>query len=147
MCGPSGSGKSTYARTLEADGMVRLSIDVELWQRGITSAAAPAGVRDEIETELRERLLALVAAGRDVVVDFAFASRVRRDDYRRLLEPVGVVPETVYLATDRATVLARVRSRRGDHADDYELPAEVVARYFDQFEVPTADEGPLTVIS
>lgn len=30
MCGPAGSGKSTYARRLEAQGMVRLSIDHEL---------------------------------------------------------------------------------------------------------------------
>jgi len=53
---------------------------------------------------LRVRLLELVASGADVVLDFSFWSRRMREDYRDLLEPTGVVPETVYLATDRETV-------------------------------------------
>ena len=85
MCGPSGSGKSTYARRLEGDGMVRLSFDVEMWHRGISTVPLPPDVRDEIEAGLRARLLELVAAGRDVVLDFSFWSRRMRDDYRRLL--------------------------------------------------------------
>jgi hypothetical protein len=124
--------------------MVRLSIDVEIWKRGVSEV--PDETRDEIAAELRARLLELVAAGRDVVVDFSFWSRRMRADYRRLLEPTGIVPETVYLATDRETVLARVRARRGSHPDDFRLTEEVAARYFDHFEVPSADEGPLTVI-
>jgi gluconate kinase len=69
-----------------------------------------------------------------------------RDEYREFLRPLGVVPETVYLATDRATVLQRISARAAQGGDDFKLSAEVAARYFDHFEVPTADEGPLTVI-
>jgi predicted kinase len=112
MCGPSGSGKSTVARDLERRGMVRLSFDQEAWRRGITTAPVPVEVGREIEAELRARLLTLVVAGRDVVLDFCFATRALRDDYRALLAPTGVVPETIYLATDRETALARVRARR-----------------------------------
>ena len=146
MCGPSGSGKSTYARRLESTGMVRLSFDEEMWRRGISTVPVPADVRDDIESGLRERLLELVAAGTDVVLDFSFWSRRMRDDYRELLGPTEVVPETVYLATDRDTVLRRMRMRRGAHPDDFVLTDELVARYFDHFEPPTPDEGPLTVI-
>lgn len=124
--------------------MVRLSIDVEIWERGLS--AASEDVRGEIEAELCGRLLELVAAGRDVVLDFSFWSCRMRARYRRLLEPTGVVPETVHLATDRATVLERVRARRGSHPDDVVLTEELAAAYFDHFETPTADEGPLTVI-
>jgi hypothetical protein len=60
-----------------------------------------------------------------------------RADYRRLLEPTGVVPETV---------LERVRARSGSHPDDFVLAEGLAARYFDHFEVPSAAEGPLTVI-
>src|SRR6476620_4869883 len=129
MCGPSGSGKSTYARRLEGDGMVRLSFDVEMWHRGISAVPLPPDVRDEIEAGLRARLLELVAAGSDVVLDFSFWSRRTRDDYRKLLEPAGVVPETIYLPTDRVTVLERVRNRRGSHSDDYMLTEEFAAQY------------------
>lgn len=145
MCGPSGSGKSTYARRLEAGGMVRLSFDQETWRRGLT---APLSVEaaTEIEIDLRARLLELVRSGADVVLDFSFSTRALRDDYRALLAPLGVVPETVYLATDRATALARLRARRGTGGDDLALDEDVAARHFDTFEVPTPDEGPLRVV-
>jgi predicted kinase len=146
MCGPAGAGKSTYARRLESEGMVRLSFDVEMWRRGISTVPLPRETRDGIEAGLRVRLLELVAAGTDVVLDFSFWSRRMRDDYRSLLAPTGVVPETIYLATDRETVLSRMRTRRGGHSDDFALTEDLVARYFDHFEPPTPDEGPLTVI-
>ncbi|HEX6874371.1 MAG TPA: ATP-binding protein [Nocardioidaceae bacterium] len=146
MCGPAGSGKTTYARRLEAQGMTRLSFDVEMWRRGITSVTLQPAIRAEIEGDLRDELLRLVAAGADVVLDFSFWSRQMRDEWRQLLEPVGVVPETIYLATDRDTVLRRVRDRQGGHSDDYVIPEDLAAHYVDHFEAPTPDEGPLTVI-
>jgi len=72
--------------------------------------------------------------------------RRMREEYRALLEPAGVVPETVYLATDRATVLERVRARRGSHPDDFVLTDGLAVEHFDHFEPPSADEGPLEVI-
>ena len=64
---------------------------------------------------------------------------------RTLLAPAGVVPETVDLTTDRATVLDRVRARTGARADDYPLTPETAALYVDAFEPPTPDEGPLEI--
>ena len=146
MCGPAGSGKSTIARRYEEQGMTRLSFDQEAWSRGITAMPLPREVHQDIERVLRARLLDLVRAGTDVVLDFSFWSRTMRDEYRELLKPLGVVPETVYLATDRATVLQRVSARAARGGDDFMLSPELAARYFDHFEVPTAAEGPLTVI-
>ncbi len=126
--------------------MTRLSFDAEMWRLGISTVPLPPDVRAEIEAGLRDRLLELVAAGTDVVLDFSFWSRRMREDYRDLLAPTGVVPETIYLATDRATVLDRMRSRSGRDADDFVLGEDLVAQYFDHFEPPTSDEGPLTVV-
>jgi predicted kinase len=146
MCGPAGSGKSSVARRYEQQGMSRLSFDQEAWSRGITSMPLPPDVHREIEDVLRARLVELVHAGADVVVDFSFWSRAMREEYRELLRPLGVVPETVYLATDRATVLQRVAARAAADGDDFAISAELAACYFDHFEPPTPDEGPLTVI-
>ena len=146
MCGPAGSGKSTVARQYERQGMTRLSFDQEAWSRGITAMPLPENVRGEIERVLRARLVDLIQAGSDVVLDFSFWSRRMRDDYREFLRPFGVVPETVYLATDRATALQRISARAAQGGDDFKLSAELAAFYFDHFEVPTADEGPVTVI-
>jgi predicted kinase len=126
--------------------MARLSFDVEMWRRGVTEVPPAPEVRDEIEGDLRARLLELVAAGTDVVLDFSFWSRQMREDYRELLRPTGITPETIYLATDRDTVLSRMRTRRGGHPDDFALTEELVATYFDHFEPPTPDEGPLLVV-
>ena len=147
MCGPAGSGKSTIARQYERQGMSRLSFDQEAWSRGITAMPLPDDVHREIEDVLRARLLDLVRAGSDVVLDFSFWSLAKRDEYRALLRPLGVVPETVYLATDRATVLRRTADRAARDGDDFQLSPEAAALYFDHFEVPTAAEGPLTVVT
>ena len=147
MCGPAGSGKSTVARQYERQGMTRLSFDQEAWSRGITAMPLPDDVHRDIEASLRARLEDLVRAGSDVVLDFSFWSRRLRDDYRDLLRPFGVVPETVYLATDRATVLRRLSDRAAGHGDDFQLSAELAAEYFDHFEPPTDAEGPLTVLT
>jgi predicted kinase len=72
----------------------------------------PPDVHRNIEDGLRARLVELVHAGADVVVDFSFWSRAMREEYRELLRPLGVVPETVYLAAGRATVLQRIAARR-----------------------------------
>ena len=100
----------------------------------------------EIERSLRARLVALVEAGEDVVLDFSFWSLSMREDYRRLVRPLGVEPETIYLATPREVALARVRARQAVHPDDFRLSEAAAAEYFDHFEVPTEEEGPLTVI-
>lgn len=146
MCGPAGSGKSTIARELEADGFVRLSFDEEAWRRGIRAQPLAQEVRVEIEDELRQRLVDLVAAHADVVLDYSFWSRKMRDDYRTLVRHLGVEPETIYLATPRDVALTRVLARRNAEANDVHLTADLAAAYFDNFEVPDADEGPLSVI-
>lgn len=85
-------------------------------------------------------------SGADVVVEFSFWSRAMREEYRGLLRPLGVVPETVCLATDRATVLQRAAARAAGDGDDFAISGELAAFYFDHFEPPTAEEGPLTII-
>ncbi|MFC7744378.1 AAA family ATPase [Nocardiopsis composta] len=114
MCGPAGSGKTTVARRLEADGYVRLSIDEEAWNRGWRRQPLPGDVAAAIEEDLRRRLVGLVSAGADVVVDYSFWSRRTRDGYRRLLAPFGVVPVLVHLATPREVALDRIRGRTGE---------------------------------
>lgn len=145
MCGPAGSGKSTIARQLEVNGMTRLSFDEEAWSRGLRAMPVPEGARDGIDAHLRRRLVHLLEQGCDVVLDFSFWSRAMRDDWRHLVAPFGITPETIYMATNRQTCLDRVRTRTLDHADDFTLDPYIAANYFDHFQPPTEDEGPLAV--
>ncbi|HEY1105130.1 MAG TPA: ATP-binding protein, partial [Agromyces sp.] len=129
MCGPAGSGKSTIARRFEAEGMVRLSFDVEAWRRGIRSMPLAPDVHAEIETELQSRLRRAIEQGRDVVLDFSFWSRQDRDRYRALVRSEGIEPETVYVATPRDVVVRRVLARGAEHADDFPLDEALAGAY------------------
>ncbi|MGP9503604.1 AAA family ATPase [Specibacter sp. AOP5-B1-6] len=146
MCGPAGSEKSTMACRLEADGMVRLSFDQEAWDRGIRHMPLSDDAHRDVEDHLRRRLFELIGEERDAVLDFSFWSRAMRDDWRRLLEPHGIVPETMYLATDRTTCLERVAARAHAHGDDFALNPETAAAYFDHFEPPSSDGGPMKLV-
>ena len=147
MCGPAGSGKSTFARQLEAEGMARLSFDTEAWNRGIRAMPLPQHVCDAIEEELIAQLRSYIESGVSVVLDFSFWSRNMRDDYRRLVRGFGVEPETIYLATSRDVVLKRIRKRSCSDSDDFVISEELAGEYFDKFEVPTSEEGPLKIIT
>lgn len=145
MCGPGGAGKTTYAKRLEREGWTRLSFEVEFWDRGIRTMPS-AGVVAEVAADLKSRLLSNVTAGNDVVLDFGFWFRRQRDEYRALLAPHGIVPETVYIATSLETILSRVGDRHGRQADDWPLTEQTATEYFGRFEPPTPDEGPLEVV-
>lgn len=140
MCGPGGAGKTTYAKRLEREGWTRLSFEVEFWDRGITTMAS-AEVVAEVAADLKARLLRHVAAGNDVVLDFGFWFRRQRDEFRALLAPQGIVPETVYIATSLETILSRVGDRHGRSADDWPLTEQTATEYFERFEPPTPGGG------
>lgn len=145
MCGPGGAGKTTYAKRMEREGWIRLSFEVEFWDRGIT--AMPSGaVVAEVAEALKARLLRHVADGDDVVLDFGFWFRRQRDEYRALLAPQGVVPTTIHVATSLDVILSRIGNRHGRYADDWPLTEQTARDYYARFEPPTPDEGPLEVV-
>ena len=146
MCGPAGSGKSRTARDLERAGFARLSFDELAWRRGHHSHPLSAPVAEEIHGHLRELLAEFVRAGVDVVVDSSFWSRESRDNYRDFLAPFGVTPTTYYMATPREIALRRVASREHPGPDSIILTSATAQTYFDHFEVPSADEGPLRIV-
>jgi hypothetical protein len=43
-------------------------------------------------------------------------------------------------------VLQRIGARAARDGDDFKISTELAAFYFDHFEPPTAEEGPLTII-
>ncbi|WP_307109759.1 ATP-binding protein [Rhodococcus sp. SORGH_AS_0303] len=145
MCGPGGAGKTTYAKALEREGWTRLSFEVEFWDRGITTMPS-ADVVADVAADLKARLLRHVTTGDDVVLDFGFWFRRQRDEYRALLAPHGIVPGTVHIATSLETILSRVGDRHGTQADDWPLTEQTATAYFERFEPPTPDEGPLDVV-
>ncbi|WP_099896964.1 ATP-binding protein [Streptomyces sp. TLI_171] len=153
MCGLPGAGKTTYAERLVRRGYARLSIDEVVWQRlgqrdagRVLDSEAYDRLKDEVRREQRRELVELMAAGRDVVVDYSFWNRASRDDYKALVESHGHRWELVHLKADRTTLERRleVRSREaGPNA--VTVDTALFDRYFTDFEEPHG-EGEQVVV-
>ena len=94
MCGVAGSGKTTFSQRLEKEGFFRLSIDEEIWAtNGRFGIDFPIEMIDEYKKEaerkLRNQLIKLIQDKQQVVIDFSFWNRVRREQYKKLIEKYG----------------------------------------------------------
>lgn len=140
-CGVAGSGKSTYARALAEQGWLRLSIDVEAHGRGLTEHPLPDDVTAEIVAQQRDQLATALRDGRDVVVDYSFWSRARRDEYRTLGSASGADVEIVWFDVPRAELRRRLRLRDTQSGPDaVHVPDDLLDRYLAGFEPPAPDE-------
>lgn len=146
VCGVAGSGKTTYAQQLEAQGCVRLSVDEEIWHRfgryGIDySPEEYPRLSQEAEDVVRQRLVDLVAQGRDVVVDLSFWRRASRDEYKQLIEAAGGRWRLVYLQVSRDVLRQRLteRAHRFDANAAFAVTDDTLNAYLAGFEAPNGE--------
>ncbi|MFE4976278.1 AAA family ATPase [Kitasatospora sp. NPDC056651] len=146
LVGITGSGKTTYAqRKLEPQGAVRLSVDEVVHERyGRYGVDYPehtyAGKEAPVVAELCDRLVELVAAGRDVVWDHGLWPRTDREAMKRLVESAGGRWRLLYFPVERDELLRRLaeRNRRGD-ANALIVTPEALDDFFARFEVPRGE--------
>lgn len=145
LCGPSGSGKTTFARRLEGEGYARVGIDQLVHERfGRYGHEVPVEryqeLNDAVEEEFRERVRALVLAGRDVVVDRAMWQRSERDRYKRLVEDAGGRWRLLHLAVPPAELHRRTRERRARaDPDAFPVTDELLDQFLATFEAPDGE--------
>ncbi len=142
MCGLAGAGKSTVARALEADGWLRLSIDVDAWEQGYRQHPLPGDVRDRVVDAHRDRLVVALSREADAVVDYSFWSRAMRDEFRRLAASAGARVTVAFLDVPLATLRDRldVRATGAPAPDAIDVPAALLDTYAAGFERPASDE-------
>ncbi len=137
LAGVSGSGKTTFARTLEARGFVRLSIDEVVWGRGGDWAAEAPRAEDELVGVL----VAHLTAGRDVVLDYPLCQRAARDRYRGLAADLGATTELFWFEAPREVLHARVAARASSPGPNaFPASPEQLDRYLGHAQPPEADE-------
>lgn len=127
MCGVAGSGKTTFAQRLEQKGYVRLSIDEEIWitngRYGIDFQAGKyEQYKADAEMKLRNRLISLIHDKQQVVIDFSFWQRAKRNGYKKLIEG----------------------SQRFDANAAFPITEDILATFLNGFEVPL-DEGEIVI--
>ncbi|MEQ2525171.1 ATP-binding protein [Robertmurraya yapensis] len=143
MCGVAGSGKTTFAQQLEKIGFVRLSIDEEIWKvNGRYGIDFPVenyeNYKVEAENRLRNELIRLLEDKQNVVIDFSFWQRAKRNDYKKLIENAGGEWRLIYLKVSPEVLRERlkVRSKRFDANAAFPITDEILERYLNGFEVP-----------
>ncbi|MEG9295194.1 ATP-binding protein [Mangrovibacillus sp. Mu-81] len=145
MCGVAGSGKTTFSQLLEKEGFIRLSIDEEIWAtRGRYGVDFPIEkieeYKKEAEETLRSRLLNLIRQKQNVVIDFSFWDRARRDRYKKLIENSGGKWRLIYLKVhpddlrDRLTL----RNQRFD-ANSFPISEGLLTSYLEGFQIPEGE--------
>lgn len=147
LVGLTGSGKTTYAkRRLEPGGAVRLSVDelvharhgrygVDYPERDYFALEAPA------VAEVRERLVELVAAGRDVVLDHGLWLRSARQEWMKLVEEAGGRWRLLYFPVDRAELLRRLDERnRNEDANALMVTPSALDDFYARFEPPVDED-------
>lgn len=146
MCGLAGAGKTTYAKRLEGEGYVRLSVDEEVWGRfgryGVDYAPEEyARLSVAAEDVVRQRLRELIAEGRDVVVDLSLWRRAAREDYKRLVEDARAGWRLVYVRVDPAVLRRRLaeRAHRFDANAAFTITDDVFDAYLAGFEAPEGE--------
>lgn len=145
LCGLTGSGKTAYAKHLEAEGCVRLSIDELVHARhGQYDIDYPAcdypRYYSEAVAELDRRLVELLEANKPVVLDHGLWQRSNRDRYKALVEAHGGRWELLYFRTEPSVLrqrLAHRNLRRGANA----LPVsdDMLEDFIARFEEPSGE--------
>ncbi|MCA0151071.1 ATP-binding protein [Rossellomorea vietnamensis] len=150
MCGVAGSGKTTFSQILDQSGFVRLSIDEEIWATsGRWGIDFPMEkfeeYRKEAEEKLRNRLIKLIHDKQQVVIDFSFWDRERRNRYKKLIEDSGGKWMLVYLKVQERDLRERlkVRNQRFD-ANSFPISEELLTSYLNGFEIPQG-EGEIVI--
>jgi uncharacterized protein len=127
--GVSGTGKTTLARLLAPDlgaapGAVILRSDVirkKLFGKAPTERVGPEAYREEVSVKVYDTLISraknLLGAGHAAIVDAVYLDARDRDRIEAVATAAGVKFAGLWLTAPAATLLARVRGRKGDASD------------------------------
>lgn len=148
LSGPAATGKTTMAKTLEAAGAVRLSMDEAQWDAGYRGAFASDDVLERLEADLMARMAEAVAAGSPVVVDLSLTTRVVRDAWRRAAEETGASVDLVVLTAPIDVLWHRIQERAGrDDPNAFVLDREALEAYVASVEPPHPGERARVVVT
>lgn len=148
LCGLSCSGKSTFAARLAEQGWEWLSIDRDAWAAGHHEQPLPAAVQRDLKITHKRRLREAVAAGRNVVLDYALPSRSRRDEYRALAREAGADVRVLFFDVPAEELHRRLAARNAAGPGPHRVPVDTrqLDRWIASFERPGADETDVEVL-
>ncbi len=134
LCGLPGSGKTTFAKQLECDGVIRYTLDEELFKL-YGSDFSPEKYQ-EYESATKKHILdqlgSNIKAKRAIVLDWGFWRRSEREQVKKVIQDLGAEWKLLYFKADVVALWQRVqlREQKGNHLitqkmfDDFQLNFE-----------------------
>ena len=146
FCGKMAAGKSTLSRQLVSQEHAVLLVEDEFLERlfpgQIVDIAAYVTCSSRIRDALAPHIVALLAMGVSVVLDFPGNTRSQRAWFRRLIDDAGVEHELHFVDATNTLCLSQLRHRSKDLPPDRLWTGEAeflaITAYF---EPPAAEEA------
>ncbi len=139
LCGLPGSGKTTYAKQLEKENTVRLSLDEELFALfgREFSLEQYSEFEKQIKGKLLERTISLIKDGKSVILDWGFWKKNEREEVKKIMQGQGAEVRLLYFKKDAPKLLQGVQNR--DLSKNHEISDEMLVKFSNQFEEPNSE--------
>ena len=143
LCGLPFSGKTTYAKKLEKEGVIRFTLDEQLFQKfGRDFVSGYIEKEKETKRYLKEKCLEYIKEGRSVVLDFGFWKKVERDEYKLFVDQINAKWQLLYFNVPMKELKKRLRLRNNrDLKNNHFISESMLENFSDQFEVPVKEEA------
>jgi len=146
VCGKIASGKTTYARKLATSlPAILLSTDeIMLPLFGQNPGANYHVLLAKVESYVLKKALKIIQLDMNVVLDWGFGTRERRQKVSAFFEERDIKYEWHYMDTSSETLRRNLNKRNGEiesgNTASYHFDFEIASKFWDMFEVPTKDE-------
>ena len=136
LCGLPGSGKTTYAKKLEQENVVRLSLDEELFKT--YGKDFPPEKYSEFEKAIKSHLLNkasnFLKEGISVSLDWGFWKKQERENLKRFALENLAKSKLIYFKKDFSKLVDAVSNR--DMTHNHSINPEMLEIFAKQFEEP-----------
>lgn len=140
LCGLPGTGKTTYAKKIENDNIIRLSLDDELFK--LFGKDFPSEKYSFFEEETKKMLFVkaidLINDNKSVILDWGFWKKEEREEMRTRLLDCGINVKLIYFKVSREEMEKRINNR--DISDNHIITTDMLNKFFNEFEEPNNEE-------
>lgn len=140
LCGLPGTGKTTYAKSIESDNIIRLSLDEELFKLfgKDFSPEKYSFFEEETKKILFVKAIDLINDDKSVILDWGFWKKEEREETRKKLLDSGVNVKLIYFKVSREEMEKRINNR--DILDNHIITTDMLDKFFNEFEEPNDKE-------